>query len=518
MASKPYTLQSPEQIAKDYGGNKQKIAEAMQMGIVDPTAGTIAGMFIDRMRAAAQAEQAPQQTVAEQVFAPPAPPMGGIGMPAPPAPPMGGIGMPPAPDGAPAGLGATPEAAQMQAAMPEIGAPEMAPPEMAMEEAPMGMAEGGIAALPIPDTMFDEPDNGSYADGGIVAFAAGGETDGQRFERIVSKYIPGTIVTSRQRSAADNARVGGVPNSFHKSDRARDFVPPKGMSLTEFGARVKAIPELAGTDAVFNSPGHHDHLHLEPGPGGKRSAAPIPREVNTNTFAGRGMSLEDQITFANSMYAGLPREAMDRAKAAALEELDPEKIKKQDKYNQAEALTLAGLTLMTGGDDYKGEPMGVSIAKALKTGMQKYGESKATQKAAKSTAVRELMALEDIDRKTAIAGVELGMEAYKVGLTAEQQERALAFQEKELTSRIQQAGYDRTSAEKIAGMRTSNPTQFESIMRIIQSGTMEEKAALEQYMKVTRPQTGMVLPGMEGEAGGAGDVNSGMSIVGSRAV
>ena len=88
MQTKPYDLQSPEQIAKDYGGNKQKIAEAMQMGILDPTAGTLAGMFIDRMRSAAQQEAAPQQSVAQQVFAPPAPP----------------------PMAAPAGLGATPEA------------------------------------------------------------------------------------------------------------------------------------------------------------------------------------------------------------------------------------------------------------------------------------------------------------------------------------------------------------------------------------------------------------------------
>jgi hypothetical protein len=37
----------------------------------------------------------------------------------------------------------------------------------------MGMAEGGLTTLPLPDTMFDEPNNGGYADGGIVALAAG---------------------------------------------------------------------------------------------------------------------------------------------------------------------------------------------------------------------------------------------------------------------------------------------------------------------------------------------------------
>lgn len=158
METKPYSLQSPEQIAKDYGGNKQKIAEAMQMGILDPTAGTLAAMFIDRMRSAAQTEAAPQQSVAQQVFAPPMPQM-----------PQG---MPPMPQGAPAGLGATPQAAAMP--MP-TAAPPMGMP--APQAAP-GMAAGGLTALPLPDDMFDEPSNGGFDDGyrsgGLVAFNPGG--------------------------------------------------------------------------------------------------------------------------------------------------------------------------------------------------------------------------------------------------------------------------------------------------------------------------------------------------------
>ena len=495
METKPYNLQPPEQIAKDYGGNKQKIAEAMQMGIIDPTAGTIAGMFIDRMRAAAQTEQAPTQTVAEQVFTPP-------------APPAGGIGMPPTPDGASAGLGATPEAAQMQAAMPEMGAPQMAPPQMAppqMAPPEMAMAGGGIASLPIPDTMFDGPDDGSYADGGIVAFAAGGETDGERQERLIRAVVPGAIVTSRQRSAADNALVGGVPNSFHKTDQARDFVPPPGMDTATF---ANIVERTLGKDTDVINEG--DHIHTEPG--GKR-AAPTPREADTSTAGGRAMSLEDQLGFADRLFAGLPREAMDRAKRASLETLDPAKIKKQEKLGQAAALTAAGFALMgeTG-------PLGSSIAKAGATYMASLEGSKKEQKAAKNEAIRNLMAYEELDRKTAIAALGFGMDAYKLGLTADQQQRALAFQEKELASRIEQAGLGRASAEKIAGMRTSNPTQFESMMEIVLGNDIEKKAALEKVIGLQKPQTGMVLPGMEGVAGGAGDVNSGMSIVGSRPV
>jgi hypothetical protein len=38
----------------------------------------------------------------------------------------------------------------------------------------MGMADGGLAALPVPDMMFDEPTGGEFAGGGIVAFREAG--------------------------------------------------------------------------------------------------------------------------------------------------------------------------------------------------------------------------------------------------------------------------------------------------------------------------------------------------------
>jgi hypothetical protein len=186
METKPYSLQSPEQIAKDYGGNKQKIAEAMQMGVIDPTAGTLAGMFIDRMRSAAQTEAAPQQSVAQQVFAPPMPPM-----------PQGMPPMPQMPQGAPAGLGATPQAAAMPA-------PAAAPPMGMPTEQPMpGMAAGGLAALPIPDDMFDEPTNGGFNDGyrggGLVAFSDGTGPGGVKAKTSPDTVDPKGIVVTETR-------------------------------------------------------------------------------------------------------------------------------------------------------------------------------------------------------------------------------------------------------------------------------------------------------------------------------
>jgi hypothetical protein len=147
METKPFNLQSPEQIAKDYGGNKQKIAQAASMGMVDPTAAVLAGMFIDRMRSAQMQEQQPQGTVAQQVFQPQQAPQG--------APPQG----------APPPMGA-----------PPMGAPP--PPQ------PPGMAMGGLMDLSVPDDMFEEPvtDAENFAGGGLVAFAMGGEADEEEYD------------------------------------------------------------------------------------------------------------------------------------------------------------------------------------------------------------------------------------------------------------------------------------------------------------------------------------------------
>ncbi len=167
MPTKPFSLQSPEQIAKDYGGNKQKIAHAAQMGLVDSTAAVLAGMFIDRMRSAQGQEQQPQQTVAQQVLSP-----------QPPAPPPG-----PPQGGPPMGMAGAPPVGGMQQRLgmaTQQGGVPVPPPKPAGP----GFAEGGLAGLPVPSGMFDEPANGgfndgglmpSYGDGGIVAFAAGDE-------------------------------------------------------------------------------------------------------------------------------------------------------------------------------------------------------------------------------------------------------------------------------------------------------------------------------------------------------
>jgi len=140
-----FDLLSAEKVAAKYGGDKRKIGQAAQMGLVNPTVAVMAGMFIDRMRGAAIKEQQPTTTVAQDVMAP-------------------------APATQMAGLGATPQA-QAAPQMPAQAPTQMAAaPAMAAQTATL--AEGGLAALPVDEDMF--PDE--YAGGGIVAFQGGGTT------------------------------------------------------------------------------------------------------------------------------------------------------------------------------------------------------------------------------------------------------------------------------------------------------------------------------------------------------
>lgn len=245
--SKPFNIQSPEQIAKEYAGNKQKIAQAMQMGVVDPTAGVLAGMFIDRMRAAQMQEAAPQTTVAQQVMgggAPaPAPPQSSAGVAglvpqaAPPMAPMAPQGMPPVPEGMP-----------MQTPMGEA--------PMA-EAPPMGMAAGGLADLPVPDDIFDEPTNGGfndgYAGGGLVAFGDGGEVPGFRGGGMPSVYREPEDLEAYKRWAANIIRREsggryGIPNRQGSGAMGvGQIMPDTGRALAKI-AGLEWRPDLmAGT-------------------------------------------------------------------------------------------------------------------------------------------------------------------------------------------------------------------------------------------------------------------------------
>ncbi|MEN6402978.1 MAG: hypothetical protein ABFD94_13625, partial [Armatimonadia bacterium] len=209
--------------AEKYGGNKQKIAEAASLGALGPEGPLLAvaaGMYIDRMRAAQMQEQVPQQTVAQQVLTP---------QPQAPQMPQGGPGL--------SGI-----------APPQMSAPPMAggaPAPAEGQPAPaMGMAEGGylppyasggLTDLPVPDGMFDEPSDGGFAGGGLVAFAGGGETDAN------TSY--GYNYKDPMANAAIYERLYGKPETKYAQEVEQDFLRRRGEDYKK-AQRRKDIGQL----------------------------------------------------------------------------------------------------------------------------------------------------------------------------------------------------------------------------------------------------------------------------------
>ena len=445
--AKPFSIQAPEDIAKDYGGNKQMIAQAAQMGVVDPTAAVLAGMFIDRMRSAQVMEAGQTPTVAQQV-------LGGGGPPMPPAPQ--GLGSIPSP--------VPPPPPQMQAPTP---GPEVM------------MAMGGLVGLPVPDAMFDEPTNGGfddgYAGGGLVAFSDGGPTNvtnwGTYIEDMLYKLDPNIEISGRARTPARNVEVGGVANSYHMIDAARDVRVPKGMDKPTFIAQLKSV---FGSDYDI-LPSKGNSVHIEPGPelgkkvraGAAPSNAPAQApERDTTTAEGRFMSAQDSMAFGRGLMGNLPREELERARKYALEELDPATQEKQVKADMWQTLAEIGFNMASSKSPYVLQAIGEAAAAAMPGARA----DKKERKAAKDTAIRTLMAVEDVDRKTAMAGVELGMDVYKTGMSAEQAQRALEFQKSEgALDRAAQLEAARISAE-------GKTTDFETYANAIYAGLRKSNA------------------------------------------
>jgi len=76
----------------------------------------------------------------------------------------------------------------------------------------------------------------------------------QEAQSAITQLVPGVRVTSGARSPSDNRRVGGSAGSFHLQDRARDLVPPPGMTMAQLTAKMR--------QAGFRALDEGDHVHV----------------------------------------------------------------------------------------------------------------------------------------------------------------------------------------------------------------------------------------------------------------
>jgi hypothetical protein len=381
--TKPYNLQSPEAIAKEYSGNKMKIAQAAQLGLVDPTAAVLAGMFIDRMRGAQQQEQAPQRTVAQQVLAP----------------------TPQAPAGA--GLGATPQAAQLAAAYPEQGAPPPIPgPTMPTQE-PVMAADGGLMSLPVDDAMF-EP---AYKEGGIVAFASGGYSG--KFEELpeyqrppagsMGEFFSNMVARPGQRIDP----VTGEPIYIGEFLRRKEAERTK--SAAPLAAQVAAAqptppiptikPDIKIPDTAVAASAT-DNVASSSGLGGLAAGMPAAPKVGSaqkalepvlKDYMGRSeerdkrlMESLGQDRLQGKVFEGYEKQLREQAEAAGTE--------KEDAKNMA--LFKAGLAIMSGTSSNAFE----NIGKGALTGVADYQEAFKNLKKAERERAKEFALIEQARR------------------------------------------------------------------------------------------------------------------------
>ncbi len=498
METKPYRIQSPEDIAKDYGGNKQKIAEAMQMGIVDPTAGVLAGMFIDRMRSAQMQEAAPKPTVAQQVMGgPPAQaplaPTGGLGATAPAMPPM-------APE---AGIGAPP----MEAPMPE--------------EAPMGMAaggfvppymkSGGLSELPVPDTMFDENRDGSYAGGGIVAFAQGDEAKanplGWLYAPITSLYgakrstgahqgqdfavgkrtpigapAPGKVVKAATDDINGNFVVvrhpDGTTSSYSHLDEitvgeGEDVKSGQVLGLSGKTGRVRGKNggyhlHFGARDAEGNRINPTDFFkQIAPQVASGKFSQRLP-ERDLGTAQGRVGSLEDFVGVAQRfLKPGEDELALEeKARKRFEEQASDEYYEKQRKDSMWETLATMGFNMASS----KAPGLLQAIGEAANAALPGAKADKKERKELKDRALDGLMALGARNRQRANEAFKVGVDLYRSGVEAQQAEDLMKYRYAALQTQISEGALNRAAdieRQRIAA--TSRDTMFEQIANTLEA-------------------------------------------------
>ena len=238
-------LQASETIAKEYGGDKTKIAQAVQAGLINATEAVLAGMFIDRVRAAAETEKKQAETVAKQVFSPKPEPEAVSQMQLaqqaqqPPMP----QGIAPNLPGVNMGMGATSQATQLQDMQRQ----------MASRPSVSGVDKLAMGSGMIPRA----------ASGGLLAFATGGVLENINvipyFENYGEDVVYGNI-------ASQNAEpFAGI--IFHD-----DIIPGKSIE-----ARLNYYGEY---DAGRKDPGFYGYHFAIDNKGNIYQTAPLDKRTN----------------------------------------------------------------------------------------------------------------------------------------------------------------------------------------------------------------------------------------------
>lgn len=490
-------LMSPERVAAEYGGDKRRIAQAAQAGILNPTVAVMAGMFIDRMRAAAAKEQQPNTTVAEEVL--------------------------------------PPRAAGLEAA-------RAAPP-----------VERGLDALPVPEDAVP-----SFESGGIVAFEDGGltspfardieafaeagrrsvaertpgmvgaysrplvsEEDQERMrlrQMIEQKYGPrGSLIqgyfmnqTPAQREEAKNI-LSRLPSMSLDEMRmvAGGAAPTSGRGLT---AIAPPPPGTSVADMMKTVPGDMA-LRSAPGKTPEQSAQDIAaaRQTREKTVAkaedrevipkaGRSSiapaSFEEALGKAKSALGGLPKEDVF---ADIKAELAERKGKSSEDLRQAAWMRLAeaGFGATAGTSPYALVNFGKSAVQSIKS----YGEDLKEQRKLDREDRKLLADIRRLEKAEARDDIFKTTElAYKIYNEANDDVRSrLASDTTLAAARISAAGRPTQYEQLTADLRSPDPTRRSAAERFLGQAKMGTLTYEEAAKIVANANPLLMMKGKEQE-------------------
>jgi hypothetical protein len=218
----------------------------------------------------------------------------------------------------------------------------------------MGMADGGLAMLPIPETMFDEPMDGEYADGGIVAFREAGLTSTPDYSVLQQMMADlGDEARGRQeyeavyqpkREAAERLRqfYGDALSEEAQKKRGKQDL---NSFLMSFGAKLAStrgpLLSAAGEAAGQTLPGYQESVK-------ERRAE--QRDALKQLAADEGMTNAEQREFAKYMMGRKDTRAnlgKDLAQISSADARTRAQIESAERINAADnvaRITAAGMS------------------------------------------------------------------------------------------------------------------------------------------------------------------------------